>query len=131
MLRHHARVLLPFLPAFKELRGCHLRRLGRDVGQQFAHYVAKHADRLAYVGTSGSGKTYNAGTSVERLLHGGARAVISDPLGVWWGLRMLADGKAASRFKVVIFASPSVANLLTVTSTNTAGLVGVTQFSSV
>ncbi len=37
----------------------------------------------------------------------------------------------AAGFKVVIFASPSVANLLTVTSTNTAGLVGVTQFSSV
>lgn len=37
----------------------------------------------------------------------------------------------AASFKVVIFASPSVANLLTVTSTNTAGLVGVTQFSSV
>jgi len=37
----------------------------------------------------------------------------------------------AAGFKLVVFASPSVANLLTVTSTNMAGLVGVTQFSSV
>jgi hypothetical protein len=37
----------------------------------------------------------------------------------------------AAGFRVVIVASPSVANLLTVTSTNTAGLVGVTQFSSI
>lgn len=37
----------------------------------------------------------------------------------------------AAGFKIVILASPSVANLLTVTASNTAGLVGVTQFSSV
>lgn len=37
----------------------------------------------------------------------------------------------SSNWKLVVFASPSVANLLTVTSTNTAGLSGVTQFSSV
>lgn len=37
----------------------------------------------------------------------------------------------AAGFRVVIVASPSVANLLTVTTSNTAGLVGVTQFSSV
>lgn len=40
-------------------------------------------DRLAFVGTAGSGKTYNAGTAVERLLTSGARVVIPDPLGVW------------------------------------------------
>lgn len=37
----------------------------------------------------------------------------------------------SSNWKLVVFASPSVANLATVTSTNTAGLVGLTQFSSV
>lgn len=70
-----------------------------------AHAIPVEAldDRLAWVGTSGSGKTYNAGTCIERLLAQQARAVIVDPLGVWWGLRMLADGKAASPFKVVIF----------------------------
>lgn len=50
-------------------------------------------DRLAIVGTSGSGKTYAAGTAVEALLKQGARVVIIDPLDVWWGLRLSADGK--------------------------------------
>lgn len=59
-------------------------------------------DRLAFVGTAGSGKTYNAGTAVERLLTVGARVVIPDPLGVWHGLRLNADGKTPA-FPVVIF----------------------------
>ncbi len=33
-------------------------------------------DRLAIVGTAGSGKTYAAGTAVERILHAGNRVVI-------------------------------------------------------
>ena len=45
-------------------------------------------DRLAFVGTSGSGKTYAAGTAVERLLAMKARVVIVDPLDVWYGLRL-------------------------------------------
>lgn len=60
-------------------------------------------DRLAFVGTSGSGKTYNAGGAVERLLSSGARVVIVDPLDVWWGLRLASDGKTASRFSLPIF----------------------------
>ena len=60
-------------------------------------------DRLAFVGTAGSGKTYNAGSGVERLLAAKARAVIIDPLGVWWGLRLNADGTTASAFDIPIF----------------------------
>lgn len=60
-------------------------------------------DRLAFIGTSGSGKTYNASTGVERLMASGARVVIVDPLDVWWGLRLRADGEAGSKFKPVIF----------------------------
>lgn len=63
-------------------------------------------DRLAFVGTAGSGKTYNAGSCVERILTSKGRAIIPDPLGVWWGLRLMFDGKAASPFKVVIFGGP-------------------------
>jgi hypothetical protein len=64
-------------------------------------------DRLGFLGTSGSGKTYNAGTAVEILLNNHkARVVVIDPLGVWWGLRLLADGKKASRFNVAIFGGP-------------------------
>jgi uncharacterized protein len=63
-------------------------------------------DRLGWVGTAGSGKTYNAGSAIERVLKAGARAVIPDPLGVWWGLRLNAAGDAASPFNVVIFGGP-------------------------
>jgi hypothetical protein len=59
-------------------------------------------DRLGFIGTSGSGKTYNAGAAVERLLAGGARVVIVDPLDVWWGLRLKADGAKAA-FQLPIF----------------------------
>lgn len=68
--------------------------------------VAALDDRLAYVGTAGSGKTYNAGSGVELLLDRSARVVIADPLGVWWGLRLRPDGKAPSPYNVVIFGGP-------------------------
>ena len=63
-------------------------------------------DRLAGVGTSGSGKTYNLGTAIERALDLGRRVGVVDPLGVWWGLRLLADGKKASPWPIVIFGGP-------------------------
>jgi uncharacterized protein len=49
-------------------------------------------ERLAFVGTSGTGKTYAAKGFVERLLSHGAQVCIVDPLGVWWGLKAPADG---------------------------------------
>lgn len=63
-------------------------------------------DRLAFVGTAGSGKTYSAGTAVERLLKRKARVVVIDPLGAWYGLRLKPDGKTPSGFDVVIFGGP-------------------------
>lgn len=63
-------------------------------------------DRHAIVGTAGSGKTYAAGTAVERILARRGRVIVPDPLGVWYGLRLLADGKTASPFNVVIFGGP-------------------------
>lgn len=56
--------------------------------------TAAQDDRLGFLGTSGSGKTYCAGTVVERLLAKKARVVTVDPLGVWWGLRQAVDGDA-------------------------------------
>lgn len=63
-------------------------------------------DRLFFGGTAGSGKTYNAMGRVERLFGKHARVVIPDPLGVWWGLRLAADGKTPSGYDVVIFGGP-------------------------
>ena len=59
-------------------------------------------ERLAIVGTSGSGKTYAAKGLVEQLLEASARVCVVDPLGVWWGLRAGADG-ATPGYPVVVF----------------------------
>ena len=58
--------------------------------------------RFAIVGTSGSGKTYAAKGLVECLMDGGGRVCVVDPLGVWWGLRVAADG-AGSGYPVIVF----------------------------
>lgn len=63
-------------------------------------------DRLGIVGMTGSGKTYGAGTCVERILAKRGRVIIPDPLGVWWGLRLLADGRTPSPHEVVVFGGP-------------------------
>lgn len=63
-------------------------------------------DRLGFVGTAGSGKSYNAMGRVERLLEKGARVACVDPLGVFWGLRLKPDGKTESGFNIPIFGGP-------------------------
>lgn len=63
-------------------------------------------DRLGFVGTAGSGKSYNAMGRVERLLATGARVACIDPLGVFWGLRLKPDGKTDSGFNIPIFGGP-------------------------
>jgi hypothetical protein len=60
-------------------------------------------ERLAVVGTSGSGKTYATKGLVERLMQAGARVCIVDPLGVWWGLRLAADGTTPASSPMVVF----------------------------
>jgi DNA helicase HerA-like ATPase len=60
-------------------------------------------DRLGFIGMTGSGKTFGAGTCVERILANRSRVIIPDPLGVWWGLRQMADAKSPSPYEIVIF----------------------------
>jgi hypothetical protein len=59
--------------------------------------------RLAVVGTSGSGKTYATKGLVEWLMQAGARVCVVDPLGVWWGLRLAADGTTPAASPAVVF----------------------------
>lgn len=60
------------------------------------------AEAVAIIARTGAGKSYTARGLAERLLSTGARATILDPTGVWWGLRLKADGKTKSEFDVVI-----------------------------
>lgn len=60
-------------------------------------------DRFGIVGKTGSGKTYGAGILVEKIIAESGRVIIPDPLGVWWGLRLQADGRRSSTWPIVIF----------------------------
>lgn len=51
--------------------------------------------RLAFVGTVGSGKTYAAMKLAELMWEAKAQFCALDPVGVWWGLRLDANGKDA------------------------------------
>lgn len=44
--------------------------------------------KLAFLGKTGSGKTYGAKRMVEQMLRAGAQVVVLDPQGVWAGLRL-------------------------------------------
>lgn len=44
--------------------------------------------KLAWLGRTGSGKTYGAKRMVEQMIRAGAQVVILDPVGVWAGLRL-------------------------------------------
>lgn len=59
-------------------------------------------ERVAFVGQSGSGKTYAAMRLAELMLDVGAQIIALDPMAVWWGLLSAADGNA-SGYPVNVF----------------------------
>jgi uncharacterized protein len=58
--------------------------------------------KIAFIGRTGSGKTYAAGVMVEQMLHAKTQVVILDPVGVWYGLRLPAKPES-SGFKIPVF----------------------------
>lgn len=59
-------------------------------------------EAMAFIGRTGSGKSYAARGLAERVLHLSERFCVLDPTGVWWGLRLSANGKARG-YQVVVF----------------------------
>lgn len=51
-------------------------------------------EKLAFLGRTGSGKTYGATKVAEEMLRAGAQVIVIDPVGKWYGLRLAADGKS-------------------------------------
>lgn len=49
--------------------------------------------KFAFLGISGSGKTYGAGKLAELMLDEHAQVVVLDNVGNWWGLRVDVNGK--------------------------------------
>lgn len=59
--------------------------------------------KLAFLGRTGSGKTYGATKVAEQMLGIGAQIVAIDPVGVWYGLRLSADGSEPSGLQLPVF----------------------------
>ena len=59
--------------------------------------------KFAFLGRTGSGKTYGASKMAEEMLFNGAQIVVIDPMGVWYGLRLAADGKKPSGLDIPVF----------------------------
>jgi hypothetical protein len=57
--------------------------------------------KLAFLGRTGSGKSYGATKLCELMLDAGAQVIALDPVGVWYGLRLSADGSRG--FAVPVF----------------------------
>jgi hypothetical protein len=59
--------------------------------------------RLGFLGTVGSGKSYSASKLAELMLDAGAQIVVIDPVGIWYGLRLAANGTSPSDYQIPIF----------------------------
>ena len=58
--------------------------------------------KFGILGRTGSGKSYFATKLCEEMLDAKAQVVALDPVGVWWGLRVGADGKSDA-YKIPVF----------------------------
>lgn len=57
---------------------------------------------MAAIGRKGAGKTYLSQMIAEQMLDNKDPIVVIDPVGVWWGLRVAADGKSKGKQIFVI-----------------------------
>lgn len=75
---------------------------GLNIAPDLALPLEAVTETFCIVAKRGSGKTYTAKVLVEEMMSAGLPVCVVDPLGVWWGLRSSADGKADG-LPVVIF----------------------------
>jgi hypothetical protein len=59
--------------------------------------------KYGFIGRSGSGKSYASMKLAELFLDNGAQIIALDWVGIWWSLRLAADGKAPGFEHVYIF----------------------------
>lgn len=70
-----------------------MARVKLQISKEISFPIDAITQTFAYIGRKGSGKTYLATMVAEQMLDAHAQTVIIDPVGVWWGLRISADGK--------------------------------------
>ena len=75
---------------------------GLRISRELALPLDIAGKKLAFLGTTGSGKTYAAMKLAEELLDAGIQTIALDPVGVWWGLRVAKDGKGRG-YPIVVF----------------------------
>ncbi len=62
-------------------------------------------NRMAFIGTTNSGKTYGAMKCAEQMWKNGLQFIAVDPLGIWWAMRLAADGTKPG-IPITIFGGP-------------------------
>jgi len=65
-----------------------MKKLQLGTGGTLALPVDVVTQKLAFLGRTGSGKTYGATKLAELMLDAGAQVIALDPVGVWYGLRL-------------------------------------------
>lgn len=78
-----------------------MTRDGLRISKDLALPIDAVTQKMAFLGRTGSGKTYGATKLAELMLGAGAQIVALDPVGVWYGLRLGADGAAAHSIPVL------------------------------
>ena len=94
----------------------------------------------AFMGRTGSGKTYAFGKLAEEMLSLGMQVVILDPVGVHWGLRLAADGKSDGMKTIYVFGGlhgdipiePTGGKLIAdfIADKHVSAIIDVSQFES-
>lgn len=102
--------------------------------------VSTVTQKLAWLGTTGSGKTYGASKLAEEMWNEKAQFIVLDPVGVWYGLRLAEDGKKPSSINIPIFGGlhgdiplePTAGSLIAdlVVDKNLSCIIDVSQFES-
>ncbi len=73
-----------------------------EISTELSLPVEAVTQTFAILAKRGAGKTHTGCVMAEGMLAAGQQIVIADPVGVWWGLRSLADGKSPG-FPIVVF----------------------------
>lgn len=96
--------------------------------------------KLAFLGRTGSGKTYAATKLAEEMLAVGAQIIVLDPVGVWYGLRLASNGRDPSGIDIPVFGGlkgdipiqPTGGQLMAdvLVDSGRSGILDVSQFES-
>jgi len=73
--------------------GCDMKTLKLARGLSLP--IEAVTETFAILAKRGAGKSYTASVLVEQMLAAHLQVVVLDPMGIWYGLRTLADGKTA------------------------------------